>query len=62
MSDVMNRIMKVYNEKVAEQEKRFAEIRAEQDRQHEEFMNNVQRMLEEQQQADLKAFEEMLNQ
>lgn len=59
---IMDRIMKVYNNTIAEQEKRFAEIRAEQDRKHEEFMNSMYQQMEEQNQAYLKAFEEMLNQ
>ncbi len=61
-NSVIDSVLDAYNEALTKKEAEYKKECAEQDRKHEEFMNDFQRMLEEQQQADQKAFEEMLNQ
>ena len=53
--------MDVYNEELAKQKAEYDKKCAELEREHNKFMDDFMKQIEEQQQADQKAFEEMLN-
>jgi len=55
-------VLDVYNEELAKQKAEYDKKCAELEREHNKFMDDFMKQIEEQQQADLKAFEEMLKQ